>query len=69
MKCERFIFRGNLSILLIKVKITASATVFCSGYDKLKIFLVLRNLVLRSLLLLVASRDPWPTMLTGRGLE
>lgn len=38
MKYERFIFRGNLSILLIKVKITSSATIFCSGYNKLKIF-------------------------------
>ena len=28
MKCERFVFRGNLSILLIKVKITSSATIF-----------------------------------------
>ena len=43
MKCERFIFRGNLSVLLIKVKITSSATVFCSRYNKLKI-LVFRNL-------------------------
>ena len=38
MKCERFIFRGNMSILLIKVKITSSATAFSSGYNKLKIF-------------------------------
>ena len=38
MKCEHFVFRGNLSILLIKVKITSSATVFCSGYNKWKIF-------------------------------
>ena len=43
MKCERFIFRGNLSILPIKVKKTSSATGFCSRYKKLKI-LVLRNL-------------------------
>ena len=38
MRFERFIFRGNLSFLLIKVKITSSATVFTSGYNKLKIF-------------------------------
>lgn len=28
MKYELFIFRGNLSILLIKVKITSSANIF-----------------------------------------
>ena len=34
------------------------------------IFLLLSSYKLcRSVLLLVASRDPWPTMLTGRGLE
>ena len=38
MKYERFIFGLTLSILLIKVKITSSATVFCSGYNKCKIF-------------------------------
>ena len=41
MKYELFIFRGNLSILLIKVKITSSANIFCSGYNKWKIFLSL----------------------------
>ena len=38
MKYELFIFRGNLSILLIKVKITSSANIFCSEYNKWKIF-------------------------------
>ena len=38
MKYERFIFRGHLSILPIKVKITSSAHIFCSGYNKWKIF-------------------------------
>ena len=32
MKCERFIFRGNMSILLIKVKITSSATAFSARF-------------------------------------